>query len=200
MEHHPHATPRGQPMIDAAILQEFCDTTRPKLEIPFSNDQYTYACNGSMAIRIDKIDGYGESNEFAERIDKLFNQVISEDQLIRLETIQLPEIIFCEACKKGSPVCEECDGKGAVYWETSKNEYSARCKECDGDGANPCPVCNDKSKKDIEVEIGPAIFSAHYIATIMKLPGEKNIFIQDANKIAFFTFDGGAGAIMPRRK
>lgn len=87
--------------------------------------------------------------------------------------------------------CEECDGR--------KTEHE--CPDCEC----PCSACNGTGMETVTPEVSTTIrgglFNLRYVAMMLELP---NVLVQsnwtcgDAVPL-FFKFDGGDGAIMPRR-
>ena len=59
-------------------LQKFCidDATRPAIQFPFSQDKWTYATNGHIAVRIARIAKVKE-NQDAPNMDSIFNDKVA---------------------------------------------------------------------------------------------------------------------------
>lgn len=209
-------------MID---LEKFCSKshyTKTLIE-PFSENNYTYASDSVIIIRVDKI----------QEITQLYPSVRAE-QLFEENKISKNEIwidppkfeIIERNCRKCEGigkiiVCKECNGTGDLEFSNSYNDYDVECKSCYGKNSkNVNEKCEDcegtgkykeysnliikasvKTVLDIgvngiwkEIEI---MLNGKYLEMIQDLPNIK-IAIQDSSlKPIKLKFDGGIGLLMP---
>lgn len=171
-------------------LKKFCgsEESRPYLSTPFTIGDWSYATNGHICVRVPRIEDVPAATEekLTANVPKLFAD-IPEDGYV-----PLPAVVI-EADPHDD--CEECDGRGNVHDCPS---CQCVCSACDGTGT---PVIGHNTS----VQIGEAIFSGRYIAQIQTMPGVRiTAPIKDVGshlelKACFFKFDGGEGALMPRR-
>jgi hypothetical protein len=187
------------------LLMSFCskDETRT-IAKPFSDELYTYATNGYVMIRVDRVDDVPINSPVTlEHMEELFDCT---------PTTPMPEITItkkqCPACEGSGRVtkCPECDGCGWVDFDNRFNTYEVECKSCDGDGVTPgnknsCDVCKGTGKivdKEKNVEIDGIAFRSTILDPITKLTNVK-FFVRKEDKPATFSFDGGMGVVMPVR-
>lgn len=155
-------------------LQKFCDPSRDTLALPFSGEQFTYATNGHIVIRISRLTEV-EPSEFAPKVTKLF----AENPRDGLTAVELPADI--PALEIGT--CPDCGGAGKIV----HLETEMVCDECDGSGHFERPE---------RVAVGDSGFANKYLLWLKELPDVK--FYPSGIKPAPFTFDGGDGLLMPR--
>lgn len=195
-------------MSPAEILARFVskpDYISYYLHKPFDRGNYTYATNSHIAARVPKIDGFEPiPDDKLKKLEELFDGN-SRDDFVELTKLPHPE--KCTSCN-GSGVgykCPSCDGEGD--FEHEGHEYD--CKECggsgevdDGDDAHkqPCWKCDGSGHAAQPVKVGAGHFDRRYLAKLMELPGVKFApHPSDPMRIAYFTFDGGEGLLMPMR-
>lgn len=163
-------------------LHRFCskDVIRVNLHNPISQDGFTWASDGRIAIRVPHVMDYPESK--TPSVSAVFNQFFIEDEKGELK-VELPEITETEED------CRDCSGTGKAH----------KCPSCDCD----CDVCDGDGKQSRKVSatilIGDVIFDAFYIKLISSLPGLKFSAKPTKDKAASFMFDGGEGILMPMR-
>jgi hypothetical protein len=173
---------RMDQMLTADDLRPFCSTDKslPYLHYPWSRDWFTYATNGHILIKIERLPGMPD-NPKAPNADQVFNVV--QCQTV---TAPLPDFEIPEAGKIG---CELCGGSGKEYSHLDGVNYD--CEPCDGTGT---------ITELISVTLFGTPYAAHYIKLLRALPG----FQLSTNPPSLygpsrFVFDGGEGAIMPLR-
>lgn len=161
-------------------LQIYCgnDFLRDYLSKPFTAGEFTYATNGHIMVRLPKLDSIPKQTK--EGVD--WNaplKGLDEATFSPLSHSAIPEHALGE--------CEKCDGRGS--------KHDCPDCECGCDGCNGSGFGYPK----ISTTIRGAIYDMRYVAMMLSLPG-----VEVADKTAkemplLFKFDGGVGAIMPRR-
>ena len=135
-------------------------------------------------------------------------KLVDNAKALGLPLVAIPELAPAETCEycAGSGTaydCEECDGEGSFTHKDK--EYD--CKWCNGAGQHQngegtpgtCWHCDGFGVKPYQaVAIGNSHFDNRYLALIAALPNAK-IAPNGPKDIAYFTFDGGDGAVMPMR-
>ena len=118
-------------MID---LKKFCRKSHytETLTEPFSDDNYTYAADGSILIRVDKIPEIVESSPSINP-----KQILEENKIDGNEIWTDPpkfKIIEknCTECDGTGKiiVCKECNGTGSLEFSSDYNDYDVECKSC----------------------------------------------------------------------
>ena len=203
-------------MID---LKKFCRKSHYEetLTEPFSDGGYTYAADGSILIRVDKI----------PEIIKIYpsvraTEIFEENKINGSETwIDPPMFIIterdCSKCKGTGKihVCDECNGLGSLEFSSDYNDYDVECKSCYGKDTidEKCEDCEGIGrykeyptsivKRNIETirlngisEQIEIIISGMYLEMIQDLPNIK-IALQGKTEPIKLKFDGGIGLLMP---
>lgn len=203
-------------MID---LKKFCrkNYCSETLSEPFSEGDYTYAADGSILIRVDKI------TEIIKSYPTIKPEKILEENKINRNEIWIDppkfEIIEknCTECDGTGKVivCKECDGKGSLEFSSNYNDYEVECQSCFGKDIEneKCGDCdgtskykeysNPKIEKDIVIdgslESIEIMLNGMYLEMIQDLPNIK-IALQDSPvKPIKLKFDGGIGLLMPMK-
>jgi hypothetical protein len=129
-------------MID---LQPFCAKRdiRTYLNTPLSLDNYTYASNGHLLIRVDRRNDTPEYDNIPEKLTDSFRSLPeqalqklgTETGTLRLAEFE-PELTICNECGGTglTHVCPECEGTGDITLESEFNDYNVDCISCDGTG------------------------------------------------------------------
>lgn len=166
-------------------IQKFCskDPTRMTLSQPFQIDEWVYATDGYLAIRIPAssiLDQIAQIDN--ESYIKTLRDFFSSDPVLK-SILAFPE-------KPEEKECALCQGEGIdTYGHCG---HQAECTSCDGSG---------QALDDYQVDVGGILFSADVFSRIRGLP---NIAIEvnpsHPLKPHRFRFDGGEGVIMPMRK
>lgn len=195
-------------------LKKFCRKSHytETLTEPFTEGNYTYASDGNIAIRVDKI----------QEITKLYpsvkaEQIFEKNKINGNETwIDLPRFKIieknCSGCGGTGKVivCKECNGAGSLEFSSDCNDYDVVCKSCFGEDTKDkkCENCEGTGKhkeysnpvieikKDGYLEQIEIIINGMYLEMIQNLPNVK-ISLQDKNKTIKLKFDGGIGLLMP---
>ncbi|MEW6614003.1 MAG: hypothetical protein AB1401_00805 [Thermodesulfobacteriota bacterium] len=198
---------RGNETMKAEILQQFCDIDREDMKKPYSEDDFTYATNEHILIRVPRMDGIEESLKGPVIKEKAVAIYFSKEptQWFPVSPIYVEQEL-CLNCKGTGRLytCHECEGEGQVIPWTDWNDYDEQtCRTCDGNGQleAACIKCDGTGKiwNDKSVPIGGVYFSDRYLSWLYQLPNcEIGPF--GTKDPARFRFDGGEGLIMPRSK
>ncbi len=188
-------------------LIKFCakDDIRSYLLNPWIQGEYVVASNGHIAVRVPATDFVSVLEPVTGKVP-LVDSLIDKVKALELALMPIPELpptVPCEYCGGSGAAypCDECDGSG--NFDHCGREYA--CKACDGHGQNqigegdaePCWFCDGRGEKPYyAVQVGDGYFDRRYLAIIASLP---NVVIapNGPKGTAYFTFDGGDGALMP---
>lgn len=215
-------------MID---LQPFCaDEDEASyivaLEAPFSDDNYTYGCDGRIAVRVPK---RADVTATGPDVAKIF-RTTPEGVCVRLPDVDLgpqPQAHDedCKSCKGlgYAARCPDCLGQGET--ECNSCGHDCECEKCDGNGvldvpmkddgtpsilkhdgdAIECDDCEGEGKIEVEpqtvrVEVAPGLhFADRLLRKLFLLPNVRmDLRPYDGNG-HYFVFDGGDGILMPMR-
>lgn len=187
-------------------LENFCipEETRPYVKTPYNQGGYTYSSDGSIIVRVPKIDGYPDgTKERYPDCSKLpwKHQEISDWHDMPEFSISKRKCPGCAGTGKTSP-CKECDGEGWVVYDTKFNSYEWECKSCKGEGVSPggkntCESCHGSGEEieNTRVHFIGGDLSARYLHLIKtELTGVKFGTIE--KDVLCFNFDGGEGILM----
>jgi hypothetical protein len=127
-------------------LDQFCaapNDPRTHLNTPLSIDNYTYASNGHLIIRIDRRHDTPAPDNLPKKVADLFRSLPeqalqkcgTEIGTLRLADFE-PELTDCNECEGTglTHVCPECQGDGEVFLQSDFYDYEAECKSCEGSG------------------------------------------------------------------
>lgn len=204
-------------------LQQFCsvDPWRTGISKPFSWDNHTYATDGRILIRTDRIEGAFEPDLTNPRAhistvpplpDRLREVIAGNNELLTdviyppgWQDIK-PEVRGCHECggKGHFKECRTCKGFG--YIECECCEHQKKCQDCDGHGqiasekGEVCEDCNGtgevKKLVPIALNKGEVLANQKYLKMALSLPGAKLFYRHSASDI-FIKFDEGLGCLMP---
>ena len=161
-------------------LQPFCSRDQARFYIctPFTRDEWTYATDGAICIRVPRREGM-TGDEKAPRADTLFP---AQFPLLR----PFPDLDLPPAEEED---CSVCDGRG----------YEHDCPYCEC----LCDTCsgNQRVSTDDSISIGlrGATFACKYMRLLACLPNTLIPQQLEPNKAMPFRFDGGEGLLMPVR-
>lgn len=209
-------------MID---LKKFCRKNyfSETLKEPFNEGDYTYAADGSILVRIDKI------QEITMEYPSIKAGKIIEENKINGNEIWIDppkfEIIEknCTECKGTGKiiVCKECGGSGGIQFSNIYNVYdveclscggkevvntNGKCEDCEGTGkykeySNPIIKASVRIATDIRVngiyEELEVMINGMYLEMIQDLPNIKIALQDSSTKCIKLKFDGGIGLLMP---
>jgi hypothetical protein len=129
-------------MIDLNYFCGKCDI-RTYLNTPLSLDNYTYASNGHLLIRVDRRNDTPEYDNIPEKLadsfrslpEQALQKLGTETGTLRLAEFE-PELTICNECGGTglTHVCPECEGTGDITLESEFNDYNVDCISCDGTG------------------------------------------------------------------
>ncbi|AXE37155.1 hypothetical protein [Chromobacterium phragmitis] len=185
-------------------LQQFCASQkddRAYLQKPFHLDGKTYATNGHILVEVNGVEHAAAAAD--ESVIDMLRSILSHlpDKEYQPLPPGLPAVerVECKACggKGDRRACPSCNGHGVF----KHHGYDYACTPCDGVGhiKSACHYCNAIGSVDgAPVRIGRLLFNGRYVAMIASLPNAK-ISTASTFDVAGFTFQGGRGALMPRR-
>jgi RecJ-like exonuclease len=192
---------------------------REKIRAPFSDEQFTYATDGHIIIRVPRIP------EITVPGGTTFPQWQSmpwdHDSLTDWKplSVEIPEgqRVDCKSCDGTGKIitCQDCDGDGEVEYQYESlggktYDYDLECPVCEGRGkmngdGERCEDCNGQGYRieAVPVKIGAIglSISNQLLQRVKDLPGLEIAVkgrIEDMPPVRF-RFDGGCGIIMPMR-
>jgi len=193
-------------------LQRFCsnDGARYKLSTPFSIDDYTYACDGRIIIRVPAI-AEARRDNVPDSVENVIPPPGYDWQDVEYppgwESFDAPPK-KCESCNGVGelPECRKCDGTGEC------DHCGETCSRCDGTGLDAdgkgeptlhCEDCNGTGNHEpsflVSLNRGGVTVNLKYLKLIASLPGAKLMHRGDEKTVLRFEFDGGIGGVMPSR-
>ena len=174
---------------------------REYMRAPFTRGDWTYATNGHIAVRVQKIEHVKMlDGKLLVDIEELFSSSRSDDFV---DMPSLPQAEECPECN-GSGVaykCPQCDGDG----EFEHGSHTYCCKECVGTGQvqdgygeeEVCEACSGTGMARYQpIKVGARYFDLVYLRLISELPGVK-FSPGGTSGRGYFVFDGGEGILMP---
>jgi hypothetical protein len=161
--------------IDIKTLKSFCvrDSVREIIRKPFSYGDYTYATNGIVAVRVPRIEDVIQENR--PSIEKLFSNFSFENMVSFKVKIPMGKKAECLNCG-GSRTEHDCP------------YCKCECESCDGKGL---------IVEKVYIDVAGTVFEGKYLRLLQSLPNVKIAPVKE--KVCWFVFDGGDGAIMPIR-
>lgn len=177
-------------MID---LMQFCEDrhgTRPALQQPWQANDYVYASDGRIIVRVRALD-YPDvkMNPVALRGPSEDKSAFPWEHSYLLAKHWIKPTHEMRCCNH--PPCMECNGTGMHVCPQCEKDHE--CGTCDGWG---------RVGKVGHVDVGPIRFSTIYCYLLCRLP-EVELWIDPKNKSVHmipFRFAGGLGYVMPMRK
>lgn len=189
-------------------LNKFCsnDEIRTNIQKPFTISDYTYATDGHIAIRVEKIKSIGEKED-SINVDKCLPWDDKIENWLPLPEYTVDISDNCSCCKgtKKSEECLECGGEGFLEFETNFNYYECECKTCVGNGYilsknKTCLPCRGSGiKNDIPIYFKNIKLNMNLLERIKDLPNIKLGTPKGESDPIKIKFDGGDGFIMPMR-
>lgn len=165
-------------------MKQYCgrDPNYDYLHAPFSQGEFTYATDGSIMVRVPKIDAAGPC-----RRSKPLNV---DGPLKGIESAKFTPINVSMPPKaEDNIVCPDCEGRGRMH----------ECRDC----TCTCRTCNEtgtvSSEARTSTEVSGVLFSLGYLRKVVELPNVRVCVQQGDGKPMLFQFDGGIGALMPLR-
>ena len=126
-------------------LTAFCKTWGD-LTTPFYTDNFIYATDGRLAVRIPNDETYlgimpengnRKVADMAFKLDEFFAADYSKQESHTLSDFDFDlEAEPCKHCEGEGKLyaCDECDGDGIIAHSTDYNDYEHECDSCDGKG------------------------------------------------------------------
>ncbi|MBR0871176.1 hypothetical protein JQ633_12465 [Bradyrhizobium tropiciagri] len=163
----------------AVDIQSFCagpEQRRIVLQSPFTRGAYTYATDGHILIRVDRLD--------SAPID---DKIAAEKVLIGLDAATFAPVgTIVLAAKMPAQECNACEGRGT---EHDCPRCECQCEACGGRGSiDP--------ERTVSVDFAGAIFALKYVRQLLSLPNVEIAFETATPGPLLFRFDGGVGALM----
>ncbi len=202
-------------------LKKFCSTDelRKDLTRPFSQGEKTYATDGHILIRVDRLKDIDEKQIVQSNILETFEK--KPEKWYKIKDIVAHKITCPECGGDGKNyTCPECNGEKYVSVSSDFSEYDdIDCATCNATGRiseqefDRIIKSNKLSKKDCMCEecngtgesfsiektkYGDALFNNYLLIRIADLPNAE-IGTFGEYDAALFRFDGGEGLIMPTR-
>ena len=204
-------------MID---LNQFCANEyelRTHLQKPWRSAEGIVRSNGAILVCVPDDGGdYPEPvADMVTTVEKFLHDWPGVNDPISLQSLKIPPLRICHSCHGEGHVwsqrCNECDGEGEFEHGTHIYDCAAcddgrivkeRHDDCEiGMDAQPMPCrdCGGAGEFFQSIRLCNADFDRRYLAMIAALPDAK-IWPNGSMSGAYFTFDGGHGWLMPRRK
>lgn len=174
---------------EAELLSTFCDKNefRQLLRTPFLNTKYNevWSTNGRVFIGINPeilTKEYPKGELSLPKLEFPCEKTITIEALNK--AFGLCPMIDEEIIVEDAVECEECDGKGEVYWEYTDNHLNTHerlmdCPICDGTGEMEHEKTKKTGKKvaadDAIIEVGSAYIFAKYLQTLKQAMDFLNI-------------------------
>lgn len=191
-------------------LKKFCSVMLNEYGFnePFSDDQYSYATDGFLIVRIPRVK---ELNNDVPTIVKLTELPFDSDKAAYapVPSYEPPEMENCPVCRgvRKSYSCDECNGDGFVKWQSGSNAYEAECKNCHGDGYLPggeetCHWCDGRGLvQSDEYEVAHDYGNGYGVSKALLekvkiLPGLSVSSNMVGDRFIPFKFLGGDGILM----
>lgn len=174
-------------MPKAIDLQSFCSIKQSYLVLcgvdltaPFNAGEFTYATNGHVMVRVDRRDGFQKAIVGRDWNAPLAGQAVAKFFAPALKLPPAPAL---------TGVCPDCNGEGSF------------------DCASDCGRCEGFGEIDPEAQYSTTIkglhFQLNYVRKILALPAieisQTAVIDSDGTLPMQFRFDGGIGALMPRK-
>ena len=182
---------------------------RPYLRVPFTRGGWVYACNGHVAVRVDRSlwDAVPDlPSDKLPTLEGMFAAAASRTDWMSLVNIPAPD--RCGRCGgKGELRGHECEScKGLGEFEHYDHEYE--CKSCDGRGLFLDPdgkfrvTCTMRGcvrgAQSSGFVIGNNRADLVYLHWMSELPGV-TVSAGNPGDRLHFRFSGGEAIVMPRR-
>jgi len=195
-------------------LKPFCSKCG-ELSEPFSDDEYSYATDGAILIRVPRQDDIKKDTPvFISRrtSSRAIVLVIRDDVGLYfnhdtltnwIDMPMLPNMAVCEKCNgtgKFRAACFECYGDGMLTFDSEYNTYKVECMSCSGGKSDGilCDKCEGEGKApEVRlVDVGGARAIAKDLYRLKDLPDLKfSIVGKDWREPVRFKFAGGVGLL-----
>ena len=161
-------------------LNAFCNTERPIIMRPFSQDIWTYATDGKLIIRVPRMAEVPEYDDSPKKLDSFiwgYNPITEN-------WFKIPSGLSNEPNR-----CEQCVGSG-------------ECHRCECGDVHDCGFCDGSGNgKETAIAVGNQ-WAGHLL--LNRLSALPNVEICNSAKDKLsalgIRFDGGEGRLMPIKK
>lgn len=158
-------------------LKKFCLASDSRLAEPMSDDDFTYATDGHIIIRVPRIKNI---NKWSSLFEDLVFEPKHEGKWIKMPEYKYPPRILC-------PTCPACHGAGSI----AGRKDGLICERCKGEG-------------EIYESFLPSVIihdTKLNIILLDKIKDLKNIqlFFPEKENIVCFKFNGGDGILMKKK-
>jgi hypothetical protein len=185
-------------MITKALMQEFCsiDRRRPKLSRPWTRNQFTYASDGLVCIRVPVLEDV-ESDSDAYDTEHLFQNLNVKGEQRALPYLR-EDWGWCRECSNCSNgFCNSCRDTGKVDFEYVFNgrfytKFLA-CPVCE-DGDCKCKGSGvDRDERPVLID---RLWVKAYLVRKLSLLSCCRLVGSDTGGPATVIFDGGFGVVI----
>ena len=159
-----------------AHLNAFCSDSdrQPVLQAPWSEVSHSYASNGNILIRVDRLQEVPEREDAPRNVDAI---LLNKDARTPYTAIQEPAGSDMEGC----PTC-----KGTGRCDCPRCSASHDCGTCKGFGA-----------VDTYTPVGDQHFKTKSVRLLRALAVEWQVTGQPS---VFFRFEGGMGVVLAKAR
>jgi len=198
-------------MLKVNDLKKFCLASDDRLAEPISDDDFTYATDGHIAIRIKRINEITKKksiNNFPDLSLKPWH----EGKWVKMPKYQCPTLETCPVCGGARFIkkCPECNGEEEIIFSNAYNDYECECQTCGGEGDIPggkddllCDWCEGKGKTYTEncpfvIIHDDTRLNIRLLDKIKNLP-DIQLFFPASEGVVNIKFEGGVGILMMMR-
>lgn len=194
-------------------LMPFCSTDPywPQLAEPFSWDEWSFATNAAILVRVPRLAEVPETPEapsLAGLKDIFLSAWRSETPAEIPAEIPSPQVKECKLCdgKGRLRVCVKCHGEGRCICPSCDDDHE--CRACEGLGRVPerngpgvCDKCHGAGTIETvtPVRVGIVLLADKYLRLLRALPNVR-VYTNGPRDMVRFVFDGGDGVVMPMRE
>lgn len=168
-------------------LQPFCEELgdyRRHLQAPFSDENFTYATNGHILVRVPR------RPDVAVSTHKSLGQVQHHFATVRGDNFKpVANLKLQPDVAASSEGCVACSGTGKEHPDCDHCECT--CLDCDGTGIYV-------KKPEQSATLYGASYQTKYLRLLAKLPNAR-LAENKSGEPTPFSFDGGAGILTPLR-
>jgi len=198
-------------------LKQFCGVDRKVkfVAAPFSIGDWTYATNGHVAIRVERVADVGEVEGAPRPIAGMFSGT-HEWNTFPIVTLPIPVGQKCTACHGNgwNVECDGCEGTGEHGCQHDTCSCTHDCPDCDGTGRvvgwhdTPenqrigCGTCEGQGTTldQRRILLRPeTLLQLRYLRLVLSLPGPIEIVDRPPLEPQIFRGTGWNALIMPMR-
>jgi hypothetical protein len=160
-------------------LQLLCDRSRPNIATPWSAGDWSYACDGKVAVRVPRRANVAERDDAPTGSVFIWFTPLTPGELLPLPRVEVPEPVW--------RTCRDCDGRGC---EHDCPECGCECGSCGGVG---------KLANQVVMATGGFDLSGRTWRVLQALPDVRLAAGITKYGHIRFTFAGGDGLASPLR-